>query len=200
MKRTQTRENLIRVGRDIIVRQGFNAAGLSNILATAEVPKGSFYYYFKSKEDFGLAIIEDFAIEYQAKLKDTIGNTQLDPLVRLSKYFEAGIADMEACQCVNGCLMGNLAQELSGQSDVFRDRINHIFSDWETQFAACLETAREAEEITATTNTAELAAFILAGWQGAILKAKLTRSAAPMRMFVDMLFSTVLPYRAAALT
>jgi len=192
MKRTQTRENLIRVGRDIIVRQGFNAAGLSQILATAEVPKGSFYYYFKSKEDFGLAIIEDFALEYQTKLKNTIGNTQLDPLERLSQYFEVGIAEMERCQCLNGCLMGNLAQELSGQSEVFRDRINHIFADWESQFAACLETTRKAGQIETATSTKDLAAFILSGWQGAILKAKLAHSTAPMRTFVDTLFSTVL--------
>ena len=57
MKRTHKRDDLIRVGRDLIVRQGFNATGLSDILTTAGVPKGSFYYYFESKEDFGLAII-----------------------------------------------------------------------------------------------------------------------------------------------
>ena len=68
MKSNRKRQDLIHVGRDLIVRQGFNATGLSDILATAGVPKGSFYYYFESKDDFGLAIIDDFANEYQRKL------------------------------------------------------------------------------------------------------------------------------------
>ncbi|MEN8447762.1 MAG: TetR family transcriptional regulator C-terminal domain-containing protein, partial [Cyanobacteria bacterium J06555_13] len=87
---------------------------------------------------------------------------------------------------------GNLAQELSGQSEVFRDRINHIFSDWEAQFTDCLGTAYKTGEIVSTTKTTELAAFILSGWQGAILKAKLAQSTAPMRTFSNTLFNTVL--------
>lgn len=191
MKRTRKREDLIRVGREIVARRGFNATGLSDILSTAAVPKGSFYYYFESKEDFGLAIIEDFAIHYQEKLKDTIENMRVSPLARLNSYFEAGIAEMEACKCVNGCLIGNLAQEMSAQSEVFRDRINEILSGWETQFARCLESARKDGTIVSTANTTDLADFILSGWQGAILKAKVARSTAPMKTFVKMLFSTV---------
>ena len=69
MKRTHKRDELIRVGSEIIVQQGFNAASLNDILSAAGVPKGSFYYYFSSKEDFGLAIIDNFADKYQDKLK-----------------------------------------------------------------------------------------------------------------------------------
>ncbi|MGC1307236.1 MAG: TetR family transcriptional regulator C-terminal domain-containing protein [Phormidesmis sp.] len=193
MKRTHKREELIRIGRDIIVRQGFNATGLSNILTTAGVPKGSFYYYFDSKEDFGLAIIEDSAHSYQKKLERTIGNSQLSPLKRLNSYFEAGIAEMEACGCVNGCLIGNLAQEMAGQSEVFRDRLNKIFFSWEEQFANCLEAARETQEISYKVTPTDLAQFVLAGWQGAILQAKVARSTAPMQTFARTFFSQISP-------
>lgn len=188
IKQTPKRNELIRAGREIIVRQGFNAAGLSSILTAADVPKGSFYYYFQNKEDFGLAIIEDFAAEYQEKLQKTIGNEKLPPLQRLSSYFLASQAEMEACNCVNGCLIGNLAQELAAQSEVFCDRINQIFSDWEAQFAACLEAAQASGELSSDIDSSQLAQFILSGWQGAILKAKVARSTAPMQAFVDMLF------------
>ncbi len=188
MKQTPKRNELIRVGREIIVRQGFNAAGLSNILAAADIPKGSFYYYFKSKEDFGLAIIEDFAADYREKLEKTISNDRLSPLQRLDSYFALGLADMEACGCVDGCLIGNLAQELAAQNEEFCDRIHQIFSSWEEQFAACLEAAQTAGELSADADTIQLAQFILAGWQGAILKAKVARSTEPMQAFVDTLF------------
>jgi len=188
MKRTQKRRELIRVGREIIVRQGFNAAGLSDILAAADVPKGSFYYYFKNKEDFGLAIIEDFASEYQEKLDRTLGNEQLPPKQRLLDYFAAGILEMETCSCIDGCLNGNLAQEMAPQSEVFRDRLNQILVHWESQLANCLQAMQGTGALPKETDTTNLAQFILGGWQGAVLKAKVVRSVAPMRAFVDTLF------------
>ncbi|MBE9061641.1 TetR/AcrR family transcriptional regulator [cf. Phormidesmis sp. LEGE 11477] len=192
MKQTTKRNELIQAGREIIVRQGFNAAGLNSILTTADVPKGSFYYYFKNKEEFGLAIIEDFATEYQAKLQATVNNHQLSPLQRLNSYFAAGQTEMEACECVNGCLIGNLAQELAAQSDVFRDRLNQIFSEWEAQIARCLEAAQATGDLSVDIDATQLAEFVLAGWQGAILRAKVTRSTEPMQAFVETLFQHVL--------
>ncbi|MEL7069507.1 MAG: TetR family transcriptional regulator C-terminal domain-containing protein [Cyanobacteria bacterium J06581_3] len=192
MKRTHKRQDLIHVGRDIIVRQGFNATGLSDILATAGVPKGSFYYYFESKEDFGLAIIEDFANEYQRKLDATISNQQLSPLSRLRQYFELGIQEMEANQYETGCLIGNLAQELAAQNEHFRERLDQILNDWETQFASCVADAQKDAVMDNDSSAVELAKFILAGWQGATLRAKTSRSPTPLRNFVHILFTHVL--------
>ncbi|MGB5914142.1 MAG: TetR family transcriptional regulator C-terminal domain-containing protein [Phormidesmis sp.] len=196
IKHTRKRDDLIQVGRDIVVRQGFNATGLSNILATAGVPKGSFYYYFESKEDFGLAIIEDFVSEYQQKLATSLGNQELSPLARLSRYFELGIADMETSDCASGCLIGNLAQEMSAQNELFRDRLNQVLTAWETQFADCIEDAYAAGELAGelaeSCNALDLAKFILAGWQGAMLRAKVTQSTEPLYTFIRILFEQIL--------
>ena len=59
MTRIETRQSLIQVGTDVIGSHGFNPTGLNTVLKTAGVPKGSFYYYFASKEEFGLAIIDE---------------------------------------------------------------------------------------------------------------------------------------------
>ena len=190
-KRTRKREDLIRVGRALIVRQGFHATGLSDILAKAEVPKGSFYYYFESKEDFGLAVIEDSAKSYRQKLDNTLGNQQLAPLARLSSYFQHGIAEMEANGLKEGCLFGNLAQEMSAQSPVFRDRIDQVFSDWEARMSECLDAAYQAKEISITPS-AQLASFVLSGWQGAILRAKVANSTEPLHAFIQAVFEQVL--------
>ncbi len=192
MKRTNKRNELIRVGKQIIVRQGFNAASINDILTIAGVPKGSFYYYFSSKDDFGLAVIDDFANNYQDKLKKTLEDRQYSPLTRLHNYFESGIADMENCQCRDGCLIGNLAQELSAQNELFRHRLSQVFADWEHYFAQCLQAAYEAGEINNHRDFADLARFILSSWEGAILQAKVTKSVSPMRTFVKVLFEQVL--------
>ena len=191
MKGTDKRSELIRVGREIIVQRGFNAASLNDILTTASVPKGSFYYYFASKEDFGLAIIDDFAFEYQNKLKYLLEDGH-SPLTRLRNFFESKIAEMEAGDCTDGCLIGNLAQELSAQNELFRDRLNKVFAEWEEYFARCLRAAYEKGEIKEDSNVEDLARFILSSWEGAILQAKVTKSVVPMQTFVKILFHQVL--------
>ena len=199
MKRTKKRDELIQVGKDLIVRQGFKSTGLNDILTTANIPKGSFYYYFDSKEDFGLAIVDDFAREYRQQLEIILGdreaypkgNRAYSPLTRLRNYFELKIADMEASGCTDGCLIGNLAQELSSQNELFRDRLNQVFAEWEQYFVRCLQAAYEAGEISSDRHE-DLAKFILSSWEGAILQAKVTKSVLPMQTFVDVLFTQVL--------
>ena len=148
MKRTTTRDLLIQVGKEIIAQHGFKAASLNKILTTAGVPKGSFYYYFSSKEDFGLAIVDDFAREYRDRFERTLGDLQHSPLTRLRNYFELKIADMADCGCTDGCLIGNLAQELSSLNEIFRDRLDRVFAEWEQVFFQCLQAASETGEIT----------------------------------------------------
>ena len=192
MKRTSKRNELIQVGKEIIVRQGFKSASLNDILTTAGIPKGSFYYYFSSKDDFGLAIVDDFAREYRDRLNTILGDRQYSPLTRLRNYFELKIADMTNCQCSDGCLIGNLAQELSAQNELFRDRLSQVFAEWEQYFVQCLEAAYEAGEISNRQDFANLAKFILSSWEGAILQAKVAKSVTPMQTFVDILFQQVL--------
>jgi TetR/AcrR family transcriptional regulator, transcriptional repressor for nem operon len=186
------REKLIRVGSEIIIRQGFKAASLNEILTTAGIPKGSFYYYFASKEDFGLAIIEDFAQQDQHRLENTLKDTRFSPLTRLRNYFEAKITEMKNCQCIAGCLIGNLGQELSAQNEVFRDRLKQIFVKWQDYFAQCLQDAYQTGELKSDRHIPQLANFILSSWQGAILQAKVTKSTIPMENFVKILFEQIL--------
>ena len=192
MKATNKRNALIQVGSQVIVRQGFKAASINEILSAAGVPKGSFYYYFSSKEDFGLAIVDDFAKRYQNKLDEYLSNEKLPPRERLRGYFKSGIADMESSKCSNGCLMGNLAQELSAQNELFRDRLSQVFADWKASFVRCLQAAMLVGDISRDTNLEDLAQFILCGWQGAILQAKVTKSVAPMENFIEIVLEQIL--------
>ncbi len=192
MKRTDKRKQLIQVGKQIIIQQGFKAASLNDILTAAGVPKGSFYYYFASKEDFGLAIIDDFAQQYHKELQHLLQDQQFSPLTRLRNFFELKIADMDNCQCIDGCLLGNLAQELSAQNELFRDRLKGVFVEWERYFAQCLKEAYEVGEIDKERNFVDLASFIVSSWEGAILQAKVTKSVLPMKTFVYILFRQIL--------
>ena len=88
MARTNIREEIIRKGAELIHAQGFNATGLQQILQAAGIPKGSFYFYFKSKEDFGLEIINYFNAIISAIFTRYLSDKKTLPLKRLEKLFE----------------------------------------------------------------------------------------------------------------
>ncbi|CAM3619748.1 MULTISPECIES: TetR/AcrR family transcriptional regulator [Halomonas] len=192
MKNTATRDKLIDSGAQLISQQGYNATGINAVLKTCGVPKGSFYHYFSSKEDFGLAVIERFATTYDASLVTLLEDSNTPPLERLRRYFASGRDYMHECDHATGCLIGNLGQELSGQSDTFRDALNLVFQRWEQRLVNCLQDAQTRGDIATHTAPEALASFILTGWEGAILRAKTLKSVEPMDHFETILFKQVL--------
>ena len=191
-RRADTRDELIRVGTELIAERGFNTTGIESVLKAARVPKGSFYYYFASKDDFGLAVIDGFASEYARRLDAFLGNREFSPLQRIRNYLQAGIAAMGDCRCAKGCPIGNLGQEMANRNELFRIRLEAVFQGWKRRFADCLEEAKEAEEISQDSDVGQLAEFLLAGWEGASLRGKVTKSVKPMEDFVQVLFDKVL--------
>jgi TetR/AcrR family transcriptional repressor of nem operon len=189
MADSTTREMIIRTGADLIALKGFGATGINAVLSATKVPKGSFYHYFKSKDDFGLAVIESHSRDYDIKLDAILEDATCTPVERLRNYFQSGIADMTACEYARGCLIGNLGQELAAQNELFRARLDEVFAGWEKRFAACIDKAQERGELDRSIAPRELASFLLSGWEGAILRAKVVKSVEPMRRFERVFFS-----------
>jgi TetR/AcrR family transcriptional repressor of nem operon len=198
MSRENTKVILLDAGRRIFCEKGYSNAGLEAILQAAGVPKGSFYHYFQSKEDFGLQVIDRFAECFAREFERfTQDDTVVSPLERLRRFYEAILAKLGSQGCRHGCLVGNLSQEMADQSEALRARLADVFADWRDQHAECLRQAREAGEIPPSLDVEALAEFWVSGWQGAILRAKTMRSQAPLRAFLDTMFGLVLQAGAA---
>jgi len=192
MEKKDTRNTIIRIGTDLISRQGFNATGIDAILKDAGVPKGSFYHYFKSKEEFGLAVIEHFSERFEYRLNTFLNDEDETPLNRIHYFLESSLARVTQNQCTKGCLIGNLGQEMADLNERFREQLETIFQMWRERFAACLREAQHRGELSGGIDPDVVAGFILSGWEGAILRSKVMKSPQPMRDFIEVLFATTL--------
>lgn len=191
MKR-DAKTDILNAGADLIHRQGFNRTGLKEILDAAGVPKGSFYFYFKSKEDFGTALIDHFMGIMGEAARPVLGDPATAPIERLKRFFGTRRERFEAGGCERGCFIGNLAQEMSDLSPSMRQGVCRAFSALATTLENLLSEAAQCGDIPADIEPGRTAAFILDAWEGALLRMKAEKSVEPLRRFEDMVFNRLL--------
>lgn len=187
-----TREELLKAGTDIMMLKGYTNTGIAEVLKCVGVPKGSFYYYFDSKEDFALEIITDFDRTYQEEALSVLRDQSISPIARLRKYCKNSKERLREGQCTRGCLIGNLSQEMSSQSEVLRERLYLVMSKWRDVFAACIEEGQTKGEITRDFEAVDLAEIFLSGWEGAVMRAKTSQNLKPVETFQEVVFDGLL--------
>ena len=186
-----TRALLIRRGLEILTTQGVSATALDDVLKSINVPKGSFYHYFESKDAFVAVTLDTYAEYFARKLKLHFHNPLLTPLARLAAFVDDACRGVERHAFTRGCLVGNLGQEVSALDERLRLRLEAIFSDWEQALADCLSAAASSDELATDADCPALAHAFWVGWEGAILRARLSRSTAPMRAFFKLFLSAL---------
>ncbi|WP_328755209.1 TetR/AcrR family transcriptional regulator [Geomonas propionica] len=182
----------MRAGLDIIITKGFNGTGIDAILKQANVPKGSFYNFFSCKEEFGLAVIDLFLADMLVLLEPAMEDVSLPPLMRIRKSLEVLITRFEDNNCNKGCLIANLALEMSDQCEAFRQRLEYALQGWIDSLAALLKEAREDGAIPIDVEPAVLAESIVTSFEGALLRAKVMKSVEPLKNFVNLYFDVFL--------
>ena len=94
-----TKAALVDAGTQLILEQGYHHTGIQEVLQAAGVPKGSFYYYFPSKEAFGREVIAQFAAAYVERLERWLGETTQSPLTRLHRHLDETLTHFERRGC-----------------------------------------------------------------------------------------------------
>jgi TetR/AcrR family transcriptional repressor of nem operon len=192
MAKDATRLSIIRNGARLVHAQGYNNTGLADILRATGVPKGSFYFYFKSKDDFGLAVIDHFW-EFINRMGETsCSDSTLPPLERLAAFMDAYQEHFERMGLRGGCPIGNLMQEMSDLNEAFRVKVGAIYSRMQERIALLLREAKERGDIAAGIEPDRTAQFILNSWEGAIMHMKLIKSNEPLKVFKQMVFERIL--------
>lgn len=198
MARPSVKGKIVKQGMELVRRNGYYATGVRDITREADVPLGSFSNHFVSKEAFAAQIIDACKDEIDEVMMATLGQPGTPPLDRLRSYFEAIIDDFEQRDWQHGCLVGNMSLEAAPHSEPLREQISEVFGQWNFAFAVCLEEAVEAGDVVLPMPAAEIADFLMASWEGAILRMKVEHSPAPLQRFVELVFGTVLAPRRTA--
>jgi TetR/AcrR family transcriptional regulator, transcriptional repressor for nem operon len=184
-----TQRLLLEQGMQMLLRQGYHNLGITAVLDATQVPKGSFYYHFRSKEDFGLQVIDLYMTEVHAGLDQCLGEPGVPPLQRVRSFFEATEQKYRS-EGYLGCLLGGLGQELSGVSEAFRRKVEQCFTEIAGRIAACLREAIERGELAQDTDPQRMAELLVNCWEGAALRTRLRRDPAPLREMLDFYFGT----------
>jgi TetR/AcrR family transcriptional repressor of nem operon len=191
MAKHSHRDDIISAGLRVMFRAGYNGSSVRDIVAEAGVPQGSFTNHFRSKEGFAEAVLNRYFAHVQGLVREALEDTSLTPRMRLKRYLDIITTRLKADHWTRGCLIGDLSLEASAQSETLRKRLAAIYEEWRAPFAACIAEAQAAGEIAATFDPTDLAEFLLASWQGAILRMKVERGPAPLERFKRIVFDTI---------
>ncbi len=180
------------MGLPRIHANGYAATGVKEVLEAADVPKGSFYHYFPSKEAFAREVLDLYASEEVRRAKASLMNKNASPLQRLERYFRELIAVYGRKGPIPGCLLGNMSLEVAEHSPAIQAQLSGIFHHWQGAIAAVLREAVEEGELSKETDAEETSAYLLNSWEGAMLRSKAEASDRPLETFVRMSFDRVL--------
>jgi TetR/AcrR family transcriptional regulator, transcriptional repressor for nem operon len=174
-----------------MLASGYNRASVRDICAAAGAPQGSFTNHFRSKESFAREVLDRYFSHTKELVKQALENRSLKPRERLKRYLNIISGEFESAKWNRGCLIGDLSLEASSQSSVLRKRLDEIFLEWRVPFAECIAEAQAAGEIESKFAPPDLAEFLLACWEGAILRMKVERRPVALDRFKKIAFETV---------
>ncbi|EPR36258.1 transcriptional regulator, TetR family [Alkalidesulfovibrio alkalitolerans DSM 16529] len=191
MKR-DARLAILEAGAELVHKKGFHNTGIKEILDLAQVPKGSFYFYFPSKEAFGLALIDHFRDSRAPIIAQILSDPTRPPLKRLARFLAGARERFANWGCERGCPFGNLAQELSDLSPAMREALRASLDGLSQSIGRVLAEAARQGDLPEGLDPEETAAFIMDAWEGAILRMKAEKSVEPLLRFEKLLFARVL--------
>jgi TetR/AcrR family transcriptional repressor of nem operon len=191
MPKPSLRDTILDAGLRAMFRTGYHGTSVRDVTAAAGAPQGSFTNHFRSKEAFASEVLDRYFASVRGLVAEALEDTHLTPRSRLRRYLDLITGRLEGDGFSRGCLIGDLSLEASGSSEMLRTQLNAIFREWRAPFAACIAEAQASGEIASDFGAGELAEFLLASWQGAMLRMKVERSPAALERFKKITFQTV---------
>jgi Transcriptional regulator len=174
------RQHILDTGKMVIVGKGFSAVGLAEILNAAKVPKGSFYHYFKSKEVFGEALLEDYFAGYNQRLQSLFSDKSMPAAARLMTYWSRWQDAQESDDLTGKCLVVKLSAEVADLSELMRNALKQGTEKLIAQLTACIAEGIQDGSLSARLIPEQTALALYELWLGATLLTKLRRDSSAL--------------------
>lgn len=180
MQAKTSREKIIEDCLTLLWRSGVNGTSMQDIAERAAILKGSFYNYFKNKEEFVSAVLDSYALKWEENVVAVLREKKLGVRKRFEKYFTKMKELAKSTHYTQGSLVGNFAQELAGASERFAAQTEKIFKRMQANIAEALRDAQAEGKLAKSEDPEILAEIMLNSVEGAILRAKSSRSTRPL--------------------
>ncbi len=187
-QRLDKRDLILAKGAEVMTRRGYHGAGVQEIVQAAGVPKGSFYHYFASKEEFALQALQQVYGPRLQRYAQALENPVLSPRARIVGYYGELVEHFARQEKLEyHCFIGSLSFEMAELSPTLGVEIDAILQRSADILQACLQQAQDAGELAANEDCRSLASFITSAWQGALTRLKVANNTCALEDFMQRL-------------
>lgn len=169
-KSEHIKEHLLELGTGIFLEKGYSGAGIKEILGRANVPRGSFYNYFDSKEHYAAEVIRHYISHMAERMQGYLANYNGTPMELLENAHNIIVEMAQECGADEGCLMGSMAAEIANSSELCRQAMLEGIAYWVQGFSALFAQAQASGDIRADLSPQQLVGLFWNQWQGALLR------------------------------
>lgn len=183
------RTKLLDQGVLILMEKGYHGTGLKEVLDIVKIPKGSFYNYFASKEEFAAEAITHYINSFIARLENHLNTPNIDGLTALKKYYAELISEVAESDFKGGCLLGNLMGELGDTSERCRQSLLSAVERYGSLQQTALTRAQQEGTVRSDRSAKSMADLLINNWQGALLRMKIEQSVQPLEECCETLLN-----------
>ncbi|MBJ2125823.1 TetR/AcrR family transcriptional regulator [Flavobacterium sp. IB48] len=183
-KATNTRLTILHKAFELIYTKGYQTTSIDEIIATTQVTKGAFYYHFKTKDEMGVAIIEEILKptmqEYFIKPTE-VSQNPIEDFYNIISYL---LLEDPFLQVKYGCPVGNLTQEMTPWNTKFSEALAELVDLWKATIINSIEKGKESGLIRKDVVGEQVAFFILSGYWGIRNFGKLQNDSSPYMVYL----------------
>ncbi len=192
VKNIDVRSRLIQVGLSTFAKRGYHGTGIKEIVDTAEIPKGSFYNYFKSKEEFGVEIVRCHSVEFWKNWNECFDVNEENPIEALKKCFNRMITEHEECVVWTCGIVGILVAEMSATSELCRITAHEVMNGWQSNLAIYIRSAQELGIARADISAEDFSALFWDAWHGSLIRVKIENSITPVKLCAAVMLNRII--------
>lgn len=191
MRQKHNIDRILELGLELIRERGYHNTGIDEILKINQIPRGSFYNFFKSKEDFGIKALQRYTEQQIKWVEGILSDESRSAYERLQYFYIKLIAGNLEENYRKGCLVGNMAQELGGLNEAISQQADESLKEITKIISKCIQEGQESREIRNDYPANELAEYLHNSFYGFLLRSKAGQNKKHFDIFMEMVFNFI---------